>query len=280
MTPGEVYVLASDPAIKVTLLETPDELRRRARVLVRFESGVSAGRVTDIPTRRVGAPNDRCKIPARTTPRSRAATVVALTRPARIGDSVTLPETGELIWTVDAIHHTTAAATISTVIFERPDTRTVDLYQLQVRVEPARGRARIPSDESPPRPPRQIDPAVEAAERLRPIAPRRELDELMEDVYFSNRCVQAYYQRFAGGSRASALDRLREEVRLKGYLLRDDPPRAGEYARVRVNTRFDIVLLRRPTPEASVTVDTLSFPARRSPRQRRPARGRDQRRAA
>src|SRR4051794_6949657 len=103
MTQGEAYVLAADPSIKVTLLDTPDELRSRALARVRFETGVSRGRVSDIPTRRIGAAWDRSQAPKRTAARPREAAVVALSRTAGIGDSVTLPETGELIWTVGAI---------------------------------------------------------------------------------------------------------------------------------------------------------------------------------
>ncbi len=102
----------------------------------------------------------------------------------------------------------------------------------------------------------------------------------MDDVYFSDRCLRAYQQQLGGGPRAQALGRLREEVRLRGHLLREQPPRPGEYARVRVGGRFDIVLARKPTPEASVTIDSLHFPARKTARRRRPPRGRDQRRAA
>src|SRR4051812_6807174 len=111
MIPGATYVLATDPSIKVTLLDTPDELRAQARVLVRFETGVSRGRETDIPSRRIGAPWDRSLAPKRVVSRPRQSdVVVALARPARVGDSVTLPDTGELIWTVDAIDETSSTA--------------------------------------------------------------------------------------------------------------------------------------------------------------------------
>ncbi len=134
MIPGEAYVLAGDPSIKVTLLDTSDELRAQARVLVRFETGVSKGRETDIPSRRVGAPWHRSLAPKRTVSRPRHSdVVVALSRPARVRDSVTLPNTGELIWTVDAIDETSSTATVSTVIFERPERQTVALDALQVR---------------------------------------------------------------------------------------------------------------------------------------------------
>jgi hypothetical protein len=275
MTPGEAYLLATDPSIKVTVLDTPDELRGRARVLVRFETGVTAGRVTDIPSRSIGAPWDRSRAPKRPPSKRRQVATPAPSRPARVGDSVTLADTGELLWTVKAIDEAQGTATIHTVIFDRPDIRTVELARLQVRLDPSRARARRPATSPRDEPP--VDAAAEAAERLRPIAPRRELDEIMDDVLFSDRCLKAYNRRLGAGQRGPAVERLRAEVRRRGYLLYDTQPHAGEYARVRVDGRFDIVLARKPTPDAPVTIDALYFPARKRARRRRP---RQDRRAA
>jgi hypothetical protein len=52
MIPGEEYVCerGGAPARKVTMLETPIELRRRARVLVRFDEGILLGEVHDVPS--------------------------------------------------------------------------------------------------------------------------------------------------------------------------------------------------------------------------------------
>jgi hypothetical protein len=243
---------------------------------VRFETGVAAGRERDIPSCRVAAPWNAASSPKRAvTRREPQPSIVLLSRPARVGDSVALEDAGDWIWTVDAIDDELGEARISTRIFEQPHTRTVALEMLRVRVERAR-RTPVRDDRSPARTSELCESAESAAERLRPITPRRELDELMDDVLFTPGCAREYDRRLGGGVSGPAIERLREEVRRDGYIVRDEPG-GNEYARVRVRGRFDIVLPRMPTADAPVTVKGLYYPARRAPRRRRrPGTGRRQ----
>jgi hypothetical protein len=93
----------------------------------------------------------------------------------------------------------------------------------------------------------------------------------MDDVIFSERSLDDHQQR-TGGLRARASKRLREEVRRSGYLLDNGPAPAGEYARIRVNGRFDIVVSRKPSPEQLAKLDRLPYPRRRRRRSRQPGR--------
>ncbi len=279
MTPGEAYALAGDPRVKVTVLDTPAELRRQARVRVRFETGITAGRVCDIPSRRIGAPwgGTRSPKPSSAPRRKPEASVVLLSRQAQVGDTVTLDEMDDWIWTVSAVD--AGVATISTLIFERPHTRTVALDALRVRAEPHK-RMRVGNDKPRRASGLTVEPAAAAAERLRPITPRRELDELMDDVLFTNACVRDYDRELGAGQPGHAIERLREEVRRAGYVVREDRPRANEDVRIRVRGRFDIVLARKPTADAPLTIKGLYFPTRRPSRRRRRRPSSGQRRAA
>ena len=280
MTPDKPYALTGRPRLKVTVLDTPAEVRAKARVRVRFETGVAAGRVLDIPSQRVAEPWDSSRVqkPAPQRGRQQAVPVLLLSREARVGDTVTLEETGDLLWTVDAVDDERSTATISTVIFERPDSRTVARDRLQVRGKPSQRVSRRSTERPSSRP--SFDAEDAAVERLRPIAPRRELDELMDDVLFTRACLRDYDRRLGAGRRGPAVERLREEVRRSGYLLRGRQLPGNEYARVRIDGRFDIVLARKPTPEEPLTITGLYFPARNKTRRRRQRPGKNHRRAA
>jgi hypothetical protein len=201
MMPDKAYALTGKPRVKVTVLDTPAEVRAKARVRVRFETGVAAGRVLDIPSQRVAAPWEGARV-QKPAPRRRRteAPVLLLSRQAGVGDTATLEETGELLWTVDAVDYVHSTATISTVIFERPDTRTVARDRLQVRGKQPQRASRRRTERPSRRPP--IDAEDAAAERLRPIAPRRELDELMDDLLFTRACVRDYERRLGSDSAA------------------------------------------------------------------------------
>jgi hypothetical protein len=267
MTVGETYALSGHRRIKVTYLDTPPEVRAQRRVRVRFETGVTAGRVNDVPTVRIAGPWDRQAVPPSRKPPaqrpSRGPRTVA--RRARPGDVVVLAQTGELAWTVVAIDEDAGEATIVTEIFGQPDTRTAALDSLQVRVpEPPLPAPSLPapkahaSDASG-------ETAEEAVARIRPVTPRRELDELMDDVLFTLACLEQYARRLGSCTPGVANERLRDEVRRAGFILRDENA-AGEYARIRVLGRFDIVLPHHPSPETPVHVDRLRLAARKGRR--------------
>ncbi len=57
MKPGTEYLFERGAAArKVTVLETPPELRRRARVRIRYEQGILTGEVHDVPSRNITRP--------------------------------------------------------------------------------------------------------------------------------------------------------------------------------------------------------------------------------
>jgi hypothetical protein len=124
MKTGETYVTNHD--MTVTYLDTPDDVRARQRVRVRFEDGIGRGNVRDLPTRTIVR---ACKSgPEREKPslkRAAAApTIVKLTRPPQVGDSVIAEVAGELRWTIEAIDAERGEATITTRIFGQPQTKT------------------------------------------------------------------------------------------------------------------------------------------------------------
>jgi hypothetical protein len=266
---GETYALVRSPQVKVTVLPTPPEIRAERKVRVRFETGVTAGRISEVPSRRIAAPRWGGAVAKRPRPRRPGPTVFVVTHPPGVGDTVVWDEGVGLEWTVRAVDEERREATIATKIFGRPDTRTVAVDRLQVRVAAARpvvDRARR-SQRRPPAvalPPGHAD---DAGERLRPVKPRRELDELMDDVLFTPTCLRQYDRQLGSGEADSANERLREELRRSGFIVRDELC-GNEYARVRVLGRFDIVLPTRPAVDAPVYIDQLHIPARKF----RPAR--------
>jgi hypothetical protein len=110
--------------------------------------------------------------------------------------------------------------------------------------------------------------AEDARAQLRPVLPRRELDELMDDVLFAPRCL-SYYARDLGSCwLEDANEQLREEVRRSGFLIRPDGT-SQNFGRIRVPGRFDFVLRDRPSADAPTTVTGLKpLAPRRSGRRR------------
>ncbi|MCA1694053.1 MAG: hypothetical protein LC749_04610 [Actinobacteria bacterium] len=195
MTVGESYALVRTSRVKVTYLDTPADVRARRRVRVRFETGVPAGHTHDVATRNIEGPWDRQAAPTKPAARSRAQRrVKTLTRRACVGDAVVLSETGELTWTVTTVDERRCEATIVTQIFGQPQRRTVPIDVIRVRTQDARQsadsapRRAVPATSSA----FGIEDVNEAVARLRPIAPRREIDELMDDVLFTEACLWDY----------------------------------------------------------------------------------------
>lgn len=260
MIVGETYELSGTRRLKVTVLETPPEIRAQRRVRVRFESGVKAGEITDVPSRSVERPWGRSPAPAKQPRAPRRPTVITLPGPPRVGETVVVADMGDFEWTVREVHDERDEVTVATTMFDRPQVLTVPIDSLRIRVEPARGSA--PDLGHLPKVTRvattAVDPAQEAAERLRPVAPRRELDELMEEILFSEACLRDYDRRLRRVGAGSANERLREEVRRRGYIDFDDIG-PNEFGRIRVPRRFDIVLRARPTADDPVWITRLVF---------------------
>lgn len=272
MRVGEAYALTGDRPVKVTVLETPPELRRQARVCVRFESGVMAGETGDLLSRRIASPWDGHLEPR--TPRTpRRTHLVVVERDPGVGDSVTWTETAGLVWSLVALDPKTGLAKIDGAIFGQPANHDVPLSQLRVHVEASEPRGHI--EIAPIAEPSVASdaPRPQATNHLRPETPKRLLEEVLDDVLFSQLCLESYKKRYARKrGLAAAGHQLREEIRRRGFIMDGGLPGSDEYARLRVLRRFDVVLMSRPTPDQPITVDRLHFPrSARDSRKRRNA---------
>jgi hypothetical protein len=270
--PGNTYLLSGPRGRLVTVLDTPPDVRGRARVRVLFQNGVKAGDEADIPTRRIIAALTGPAVSAQ--PREEKTRIVRVQRDPEVGDEVLWTKTGPLVWTVQDVDQ--AEAVITSVIMQRPTSQSAPLSELEVRpveVKPSGQPASAARRHEGPLPSEPEHRAPDSS--LAPDKPRRELDELLDDVLFSRRCLSQYQRLYAPRLAGPALtERLRGEIRMRGYLLTDRDGPGREYARVRVQGRFDIVLPRRPTPDEPLLVEDLRVPARRKPRVRRSTRGR------
>ena len=268
--PGHRYIFRRAPKRDrvVTVLSTPPELRSRARVLIRFEEGVRAGSEIEVATRSIVVSLTgpaAGKVQQSQSPSQEAP--VRIMRDPELGDDVTWSQSGPVIWKVARLDG--RAAVIEAVLLGTPQSANVPLAELRVALDLTGGRR-----EDPVEPAHLVNepsgPVISDSSALAPIKPRRELDELLDDVLFSRRCLEQYGRRSSRrvASGEEALTRLREELRLRGYLA--DPPadRGNEYRRIRVDGRFDVILPHRPTPERPVNIDSLYFPAAKTPSSR------------
>lgn len=266
--PGHTYLLSGDRGRVVEILDTPPELRQRAHVRVRFTNGVKAGEVADVPSRRIIA---ALTGPATTLrPRQPVARPLRIHRDPRVGDEVLWAATGDLVWTVQQIDADRSQATLNTVIMQRATTQTVALAELEVRpLEPSRPLdedlvatrihvERIARDDAPA-------PPEEHGSRA-PDKPQRELEALLDGVLFSRRCLDQYRSWFGRDLAGSEVgERIRDEIRRRGYVYHENG--ADEYARLRVEWRFEVVLPRDPRHDDAILIDELRLLARRRRRQ-------------
>jgi hypothetical protein len=273
MAVGEAYVLSGRANRKVTVLETPAEVRSAARVRVRFENGVKAGEIAEIPSRRIARPlrEEAPSGQARCQPIQPLPAVAE--RPARLGDTVTLSddESG-LRWTVTAIEN--GQARLRSEIFGRPATREVEIGRLQVYEESGRGQfVYLPGEEEAGVSVEDaaLDEKQWVAEHLSPKRPKRELDRILDQLVFSQECLRIYQRRLAPHLKGieGVADHLRQEIRHKGYLVRGEELRGSEYARLRVRKRFDIVLNSPSPPDEAVMVNWIHFPAKQTAKRER-----------
>jgi hypothetical protein len=285
MIPGEAYRLEGHRRTKVTVLDTPPELRRQARVRVRFESGIKAGEEGDLPSRRIVAPWEPTQQPRKKPAAGSRRRSPTAKRSPQVGDSVMWTETGTIVWTLEALDQKSGEATIRGLIFAQPKTRTVPVEQLELHVEeqPQGGPSPfvegiLGGDDLDQARHDLESPREPARASLRPEKPRRELEVLLENVLFSNACLDAYRRRYAGRLSGQALlNSLRDEILRSGFIMDGGLPRSGEYARLRVPKRFDVVLRTCPTADEPVTITGLHWA--RPKRKRQPGSG-SKRRAA
>lgn len=282
--PGETYALRSRPQIKVEMLETPAEVRLARRMRVRFLNGVKAGEVSDLPSVAI-VPLPGAASPVRKSHLKPSSPVPTIARgPLRVGSTVILvSDKSGFRWTVTRLVPEDSVE-ITTTIFERRTRMTVSRDSVQLvgpsRRPPIRKAASLKLVESGDSD-RAFDQSEWIAKNLRPIQPRRTLDIVIDSLVFSQRCLQSYRDRFhEGGSPSESADRLRQELRRSGVIERDKG-RRGNYGRIRVPHRFDLVLPADFEPGVASTLDDPSCIVdrryRREYRRRRPV---ERRRAA
>ena len=266
---GCTYELKGRGSRKVTILETPAEVRSKARVRVRFENGVKAGTITDLPSRRIARPRGEGPEERLEKLEGQGGVPPAepVERPVRSGDTVTLlrDESG-LLWTVEAVRG--QVASLRTEIFGRPSTRQVAVDQLQVHEQPQRQQAVHLVDLQDVDAGARGDALDEkrwVSLHLSPQQPKRDLERILDQIVFSQACLYIYGRRLAPHlkGQAAVAESLREEIRRKGFLMRGEEVRGSEYARLRVQGRFDVVLNAPPGPDEAVMVNWIHFPAKR-----------------
>ena len=267
MKVGGTYMLKGRANRKVTILETPAELRRNARVRVRFENGVKGGSIADLPSRRIACPwHEESKKPCKRPKGSgRQSPIDAVQRRVGVGDTVTLcGDKVGLLWTVEGIE--AHVASLHTEIFGRPSRRQVTVDRLQVHERPPRRQLVHLVDDQDPNA-ASVDGVLDerqwAALNLSPQQPKRELERILDQLVFSQGCLRVYQRRLAPHLKSEAVPEcLRDEIRRKGYLLRGEELPGPEYGRLRVQGRFDVVLNGPPPPDEAVLVNWIHFPAK------------------
>jgi hypothetical protein len=270
---GCAYELKGRGYRKVIILETPAEVRSKSRVRVRFENGVKAGTITDLPSRRIARPwrEESKERSEQTEGQGEVPPVEPVERAVRTGDTVTLlrDETG-LLWTVEAIKENVAS--LRTEIFGRPSTRQVAVDQLQVQEKPQRRQVVHLVDDGADVGARDgvLDEKRWVSQHLSPQQPKRDLERILDQLVFSQACLRIYGRRLAPHLKGQAVaEGLREEIRRKGFLMLGEEVPGSEYARLRVQGRFDVVLNAPLGPDEAVIVDWIHFPVKRKKSARR-----------
>lgn len=243
------------------MLETPPEVRRQARMRVRFVTGVKAGEEAELPSSRIGplvGSEPTSKLMLAPLPRLRKVEL-----PVQVGAEVAVA--GDKVgftWTVVRLEPDRGRAEIVTTIFEKETRRNVECGQLRV----------LPSNEERTPPAclsfaaAQRNPGESrasgsdwAAVNLRPERPKRALEMILDSLVFSQRCLQSYRDRLTPGlPLVESSERLREEIRRRGLLECDGRP--GEYGCLCVPNRFDVVLDIGFEPGVATTIDKLHYP--------------------
>jgi hypothetical protein len=268
---GTSYLLKYPEGRVATVLETSPEAQRKGLVTIRYENGLATGKVRDIGCNRVARPA-RGREPEKPAQHwELGCEALLIDRDLVIGDEVTWRQSSEWIWTVEAINEDGATADITTTLFESPRAATALIHELRLVQRPSDSfpDGRSDSRQCEPPLPTENDQLASIRDKLAPVKPRRQLDELMDGIVFTNACADQYRRRFAPRlDLPAAHERLREEIRRDGYFT---APARSEFRRIRIPGRFEVVIHTRPSNEDVVKVQRLSFPQSKqvSTRQRR-----------
>lgn len=103
---------------------------------------------------------------------------------------------------------------------------------------------------------------------LRPLRPRRFVEELLDDVLFAPRCIEQYRRAYARDVPRTLLsDLLRAEVNTRGFIATQRHHVLAGRILVCVPDRFEFLVGADIGPDHPVTVPSLRFPhSRRRPR--------------
>jgi hypothetical protein len=283
MKPGEEYALSrprTGRPVRVTVLETPDEVRRRARVRVRFEQGVSTGKVRDVLSRNIFSLWSKRHEPRPPKRAPVAREIEELPWPPAPDSEVLWTQTGEIRWTVREIDPEGGRAVLGGTLLSRKQETEAALAELS----PAPPVPDHPAQSGrPTRSSARTEPLSAEAKRRGQAARRSApdssdpLEGLIDRLIFTPECLERYRQRFARrAGPGTASERLRRELLESGRLIRPHKRTPNEYLRVRVPKRFDVVLYESPAEAECVFVNAgnlrLYGAKRRGQGERRPRR--------
>ena len=274
MRVGAEYEMQRGPSRRprrVTLLDTAAPSGRSHWVLVRFENGISTGQAKEVSSQSLyplpgSSPSEE---PPRAM-RKQQRPVPPDWQP-RKGESVAWTQTLGSRCTVLSVDPDRGIAQIEGVVLgmtERFDAPVAELSPYEVpnltvldgEVEERLGD-RLPEVQTHRMPSKQKAPRVE---------PAGQDEDVVDRLVFSPNCIKFYRQRFAKGCDARRAEELLRSELHKAKLLRKYPGR--EYLRLRVQRRFDVVLVKPPIQGdfESCYIRRLHLPVR-SQRSRRAA---------
>jgi hypothetical protein len=264
MIEGQSYRL--NTGSKVTLLETPPDLRRRARARIRFETGIKRGEETEIACVRISEPWDG-PAPRRVSTQTRALPEYTIDhREPRPGDMVRWTKTAELIWEVSEVDRAEGSASINGEVLAQHQDHTVPIEELTVVHRTAPTRSMLPAVilEASPAPTSAQGSRTER--ELAPERPRRRLEEILDALLFTTECLAEYRRRCSPHTPTRDIaDTLRQEIRTAGYIA---DATDGKSLRLRVDRRFEIVQFDVPNANDTVRVTKLRYLGRRKPTSR------------
>ena len=242
---GEIYALdRAHRGAKVEVLEAP-AAGLAGDVRMRFLGGVKSGEEAVLPKR---------VLTARWANRRRGHSSRGPAWAPQSGDQVIWGDP-DATWTVvrtaaasgeAVLRHTTLgvlATHVAPISAPRPATRD------------SRTGASAAADSHTEPPPRRFAVAT----------PRRRIDALLDDMFFSANCLAQYEQTLGGATTDDPATSLRHEISRNGFLVARN---SGEYGRLRGLGRFDVVPPSRPRPEDPLQIDKLLLPRRSSGRAR------------
>lgn len=269
MRVGSEYAMQRGPTRKVrrvTLVDTVAPSGRSHWVLVRFESGISAGQVKQVSSQSLWPLSNSMPVkpPKARDSAPKRHTVPQDWMPVE-GEAVAWKQTLGSRCTVLSVDPEKHVARIEALLMGVVKQFDAPIPELSPYVSP---RPRIidheVEDQLAGRLPQPPSMPVPLKTKHTGVGSARLDEDVVERLIFSPGCIDFYRRRFCRRCKnaGQAEKRLRRELR-GARPMRKNPQR--EYLRLRVPRRFDVVLRKRPEPGdfASCYVTGLELPARR-----------------